>query len=227
MGKCLNIMGFMRRILLALAALSALMAGPAWAEAQNYTVALGGRPLGTLQFNGQSRNAAFLLSLNNAPFGIKNGTFNAVTQSAGGDVSYLGSNRGSETRDIAIARTAGRVTAVTITPSSEMTAMSDAKAVPAGVLFPPEVFAALAKSGGCPSPLALYDGRRVVQIATQATSQEGASVLCEMSYRVVMGPGYVSPFYLKSFGMELVYTAGELAKASLSGGGFKVHLTRQ
>ncbi len=114
-----------------------------------------------------------------------------------------------------------------ITPTSEMTQLSEAKAVPAGVLFPPELFAALANAKSCPSPLALYDGRRVVQIATQAVSQDGASVLCDMSYRVVMGPGYVSPFYLKSFGMDLVYTAGKLAKASLSGGGFKVHLTRQ
>lgn len=217
----------MRRTLFALAAFSALITGAAWAEPQNYAVALGGRQLGTLQFNGQSRNAAFLLSLNNAPFGIKNGTFNAATQSAGNEVNYLGSNRGSETRDIVIARTAGQVTSVEITPSSEMTQLSEAKAVPAGVLFPPELFAALANAESCPSPLSLYDGRRVVQIATQAVSQNGASVLCDMSYRVVMGPGYVSPFYLKSFGMDLVYTAGRLAKASLSGGGFRVHLTRQ
>ncbi|MEQ5826017.1 hypothetical protein J3456_01460 [Sulfitobacter sp. NFXS29] len=194
----------MRRFLSALAVLFALTGGPAWADPQTYAVALGGRQLGTLQFNGQSRNAAFLLSLNNAPFGIKNGSFNAVTQSNGNTASYLGANRGSETRDIAIDRTAGRVTSVAITPSSEMTEISDAKAVPPGVLFPPELFAALATGNSCPSPLALYDGRRVV-----------------------MGPGYVSPFYLKSFGMALVYTAGTLTKASLSGGGFKVHLIRQ
>ena len=136
----------MRRTLFALAAFSALITGAAWAEPQNYAVALGGRQLGTLQFNGQSRNAAFLLSLNNAPFGIKNGTFNAATQSAGSEVNYLGSNRGSETRDIVIARTAGQVTSVEITPSSEMTQLSEAKAVPAGVLFPPELFAALANA---------------------------------------------------------------------------------
>ncbi|HCQ59121.1 MAG: hypothetical protein ABJG14_17715 [Sulfitobacter sp.] len=217
----------MRRILSALAVLFAVTGGPAWADPQTYAVALGGRQLGTLQFNGQSRNAAFLLSLNNAPFGIKNGSFNAVTQSNGNTASYLGANRGSETRDIAIDRTAGRVTSVEITPSSEMTELSDAKAVPPGVLFPPELFAALATGNSCPSPLALYDGRRVVQVATQEVREEGPAVHCDMSYRVVMGPGYVSPFYLKSFGMALVYTAGTLTKASLSGGGFKVHLIRQ
>ncbi|WP_304951381.1 hypothetical protein [Sulfitobacter sp.] len=217
----------MRRILSALALLLAFTAGPVWAEPQTYAVALGGRQLGTLQFNGQSRNAALLLSLDNAPFGIKNGSFKAATQSRGTAVSYLGSNRGSETRDIAIDRAAGQVTSVAITPASEMTKMSEAGAVPAGVLFPPELFAALATGKSCPAPLSLYDGRRVVQIATQSSREEGASVFCDISYRVVMGPGYVSPFYLKSFGMALVYRAGTLAKASLSGGGFKVHLIRQ
>ncbi|MFG6516128.1 hypothetical protein ACGYLX_01590 [Sulfitobacter sp. 1A13496] len=217
----------MRRILSALALLMAVNAGRALADPQTYAVALGGRQLGTLQFNGQSRNAAFLLSLDNAPFGIKDGSFNAVSKAKGNAVSYLGSNRGSETRDIAIERAGRQVTSVKITPSSEMTKMSDAKAVPPGVLFPPELFAALATGKSCPAPLSLYDGRRVVQIATQSSREQGASVVCDMSYRVVMGPGYVSPFYLKSFGMGLVYTAGTLAKASLSGGGFKVHLIRQ
>ena len=73
----------------------------------------------------------------------------------------------------------------------------------------------------------LTSSESVVQIATQSSREEGASVFCDISYRVVMGPGYVSPFYLKSFGMALVYRAGTLAKASLSGGGFKVHLIRQ
>jgi len=217
----------MIRLLLPVAALFAMLAGPTFAENQTYTVSLGARQLGTLQFNGQSRNAAFLLSLNNAPFGIKNGTFNAVTRLKGDEVDYLGTNRGSETRDIAIVRKANQATSVTVTPSSEMTDMSVAAKVPAGVVFPPELFASLANAETCPSPRAMYDGRRVVQIATQAVKQDGASVLCDMSYRVVMGPGYVSPFYLKSFGMELVYTARALAKASISGGGFKVHLTRQ
>ncbi|MFG6575899.1 hypothetical protein ACGYK6_08390 [Sulfitobacter sp. 1A15333] len=166
----------MRRILSALALLLAFTAGPVWAEPQTYAVALGGRQLGTLQFNGQSRNAAFLLSLDNAPFGIKNGSFKAATQSRGTAVSYLGSNRGSETRDIAIDRAAGQVTSVAITPASEMTKMSEAGAVPAGVLFPPELFAALATGKSCPAPLSLYDGRRVVQIATQSSREEGASV---------------------------------------------------
>lgn len=217
----------MQRILSALAVLIAVNAGPAWAEPQTYAVTLGGRRLGTLQFNGQSRNAAFLLSLNNAPFGIKNGSFNAVTQSDGNTVSYRGANRGSETRDMVMDRTAGQVTSVEITPPSEMTNMSDAKAVPSGVLFPPELFAALATGGGCPAPLSLYDGRRVVKLATQAVREEGTTVFCDMSYRVVMGPGYVSPFYFKSFGMALVYSAGTLTNASMSGGGFKVHLIRQ
>ncbi|MEX3316881.1 hypothetical protein [Sulfitobacter sp. PS-8MA] len=209
------------------AAFLALLAGPTWAGEQSYSVSLAGRQLGTLTFNGHSRNAAFLLALDNAPFGIKNGTFSAVTQAQGDQVSYLGTNRGSETRDIDITRSAGQVTSVAVAPPSERTEISEAAKVPAGVIFPPELFAALATAETCPAPLAAYDGRRVVQIAPEAVQREGDRERCDMSYRVVMGPGYVAPFYLKSFGMELVYTARTLARASISGGGFTVHLNRQ
>ena len=217
---------FMIRPLL-LAAISALLATPAMAENQTYTVSLGQRQLGTLQFDGRNSNETLLLSLNNAPLGIKNGTFEAVTRANGGAVDYLGKNRGSETRDIAIIRKANSVTSVTVTPQSEMTEMTDAAKVPAGVVFPPEIFAALANATSCPSPLAMYDGRRVVQLTTTEAKQDGASVTCEMSYRVVMGPGYVSPFHFKSFGMQLTYTARKLASLTMSGGGLKVNLIRQ
>jgi hypothetical protein len=217
----------MTRSLLLVAALSGLMAGPAMAEKQIYTVSLGQRPLGTLQFEGQGRNETLLMSLDNTPFGLENGTFEAMTQAKGDEVDYFGTSRGSETRDIAIVRKANVVTGVTVTPRSEMTEMTDPGKVPIGVISPTEFFAALANGETCPSPMALYDGRRVVQMATTAMKQDGDSVICDMSYRVAMGPGYVSPFHFKSFGVELAYTARKLARFSMSGGGFKVNLIRQ
>lgn len=217
----------MIRLLIFLAANYGLLTGPATADTQIYTMSLGQRLLGTLQFAGQNSNETVFVTLNNVPLGIKNGTFEAVTRTSGDKVDYLGMNRGSETRDIAIIRKAGTVTSVKVTPRSEMTKMSDAGRVPAGVRFLAEVFAAFANGRSCPAPMAMYDGRRVVQIATAAMDQSGDTVICDMSYRVAMGPGYVSPFYFKSFGMQLAYTTRSLARVTLSAGGFKVNLIRQ
>ncbi|SDG95253.1 hypothetical protein [Sulfitobacter delicatus] len=212
---------------LSLAALFGLLTAPAMAAEQTYTVSLGSRQLGTLQFEGERNDASLLLSLNNAPFGLKNGTFKAVARSTGGKVDYLGQNRGSETRDIAIGRKADKVTSVSVAPPSEMTEMTEAGKVPSGVVFPPEFFAAVANSTTCPSPIAMYDGRRVVRMAATAMEQDGETVFCDMSYRVTMGPGYVSPFHFRKFGVELAYSAGKLVKFTLKAGGFKVHLNRQ
>ncbi|PWE49303.1 hypothetical protein DEM26_12640 [Thioclava sp. NG1] len=218
---------FMTRILLLAAALSGLLAGPAAAEKQIYNVTLGRRPLGSLQFEGQGSNATLRLSLDNTPFGLDDGTFEAVTQAKGNEVDYLGTSRGSETRDIAIVRKADTVTAVTITPHSEMTEMTDARKVPPGVISPTEFFAKLANSKTCPSPMAMYDGRRVIQMATTAKKQNDDTVICDMSYKVAMGPGYVFPFYFKSFDVQLAYTARKLATFAMSAGGFTVRLIRQ
>ncbi|MAQ36944.1 MAG: hypothetical protein CMO21_06890 [Thioclava sp.] len=218
---------FMTRILLLVATFSGLLAGPAAAEKQIYKVTLGHRSLGMLQFEGQGSNAKLLLSLDNTPFGLDDGTFEAVTQAKGHEVDYLGTSRGSETRDIAIVRDADTVTAVKITPRSEMTEMTDAGKVPAGVISPTEFFAKLANGETCPSPMAMYDGRRVVQMATTAKKQNDDTVICDISYRVVLGPGYVWPFYFKSFDVHAAYDARKLATFSMSGGGFTVRLTRQ
>ncbi len=217
----------MTRSVLLVAALSSLLAGPTMAEKQTYMMMLGNRQLGTLVFDGNGSNSALLSTMDNTPLGVANGTFEAVTRAKDDEVDYFGKSRGSKTRDIAVIRKANTVTAVTVTPQKEMTEMTDAGKVPAGVISPTEVFAALANGGTCPSPMAMYDGRRVVQMATTAMKQDGDTVTCDMSYRVVMGPGHLSPFHFKSFGMQIAYTAHKLARVTMSAGGFNVNLIRQ
>lgn len=215
------------RCLLQAALLLGLLPAAGIAEVQSYAVLWGKRQLGTLRLDDAPRDTSMLLTLDNAPLGIKNGTFEAVARARGGRVDYLGQNRGSETRDIAMVREAGAVTTVSVTPQSEMTEMSEGGKAPRGVVFPPEVFAALAKGRGCPEPMALFDGRRVVQLRPVSQVEEGTQTLCEMSYKVVMGPGYVSPFHFRSFGMELAYQAQRLTRMTVSGGGFAVTLLRR
>ena len=210
-----------------IAALSLLLAGPAMAEPQTYAMMLGGRQLGTLNFDGSGSNVRLLSRLDNTPLGVADGTFEAVSRASGGTVSYTGQNRGSKTRDIAITRQGGTVEAVTIAPADDRTDVSDPATVPAGTLTPAEVFGVLANGSTCPNPVAMYDGRRVVQLATTAMETAGDTVTCALSYRVVAGKGHLSPFNFKSLAMTAIYRAQSLAEVTVSAGGFDVNLVRQ
>lgn len=206
------------------AALTGFLAGPVMADVQTYSILLGHRVLGSLVFEGQGSDETLLLTLDHTPFGLEDGTFKATTQTLDETTYYLGESRGSETRDIAITRKANVVKSVTITPQSEMTELSEPGRVPAGVLTPTEFLAALQDAGTCPSSLAVYDGRRVAQITAISSKLDGDLLTCDLSYRVVMGPGYMSPFHFKSFGMQLAYKGRNLDSLVMNGGGFEVSL---
>lgn len=216
----------MNNLLLTLAATLAL-AGPAWAQSQTYAMTLGNRQLGTLTFDGQGQNVHLLSRLDNTPLGVADGVFEAVTKSTADGVAYLGRSTGNKSRDIAVTRTGSNVSEVTVTPSSEATDLSVVPAVPAGTLTPTEVFGRLANASSCPEPMTMYDGRRVVRMATTAMAQTGDSVTCDIAYNVVMGKGHLSPFGFKSLAMQAVYQANTLARITVSAGGFNVNLIRQ
>ena len=204
-----------------------LLAGSAVAEQQNFAMMLGNRQLGTLAFNGSGSDVHLVSRLDNTPLGVADGTFEAVTRSKGETVEYLGSNRGSKTRDIVLTREGTKVTAVTVTPTDEMTNLSDVASVPDGTLTTAEVFGVLANGTTCPNPLTMYDGRRVVQMATTAMNKSAETVTCNMSYRVTAGKGHLSPFNFKSLSMTAVYRSGALAQITVSAGGFDLNLVRQ
>lgn len=210
-----------------IAALLTLTAGSALAQTQTFAMTLGQRQLGTLTFDGGGSDSRLLSTLDNTPLGVADGTFEAVSQGSGASVSYQSANRGSKTRDIAMTRQDGTVTAVTVAPADDMTDLSQAAAVPAGTLTPAETFGVLANGKTCPNPLAMYDGRRVVQLATTEMTETGDTVTCTLSYRVVLGKGHLSPFNFKSLAMQAVYTAQSLSQITVSAGGFDVNLTRQ
>ena len=210
-----------------IAALATLLAGPALAAQQNFAMMLGNRQLGTLAFDGSGKDVHLLSRLDNTPLGVADGTFEAVTRAKGDTIEYLGVNRGSKTRDIAVTREGTQVTAVTVTPADEMTVLSDISKVPAGTLTTAEAFGVLANGKTCPNPLTMYDGRRVVQMATTAMDTTGETVTCDMSYRVIAGKGHLSPFNFKSLSMTAIYQAGALAQITVSAGGFDLNLVRR
>ena len=210
-----------------IAALATLLAGPAFAAQQNFAMMLGNRQLGTLEFDGSGKDVHLLSRLDNTPLGVADGTFEAVTRAKGDTIEYLGVNRGSKTRDIAVTRQGATVTAVKVTPTDEMTVLSDVSKVPAGTLTTTEAFGVLVNGKTCPNPLTMYDGRRVVQMATTAMDTTGETVTCDMSYRVIAGKGHLSPFNFKSLSMTAIYQAGALAQITVSAGGFDMNLVRQ
>ncbi|KQI70124.1 hypothetical protein AN189_01640 [Loktanella sp. 3ANDIMAR09] len=196
--------------------------------AETYAMMLGNRQIGTLETNGASLQS----TLNNTPLGVADGTFQAsVTrvQLPDGSIAeqYLGVNRGGKTRDISVIRQNGRVADVTVVPANDATDLSAPDTVPADVLFPSELFARLERAGGCPAPLQMYDGRRLVAISTASTATENGQTVCDMDYRVAAGKGHLSPFNFKSLNMQLAYADGALARVTVSAGGFDVSMLRQ
>lgn len=205
----------------------ALQMAPALAEPQTFAMRLAGRQIGTLVFDGTGSNATVRSVMDNTPLGVADGTFDAATRQQGGQVTYQGRNRGKKSRDIAVTWQSGQVAGVTITPDKEVTDLSDPAKVPGGTLSPTEVFGALANATTCPAAMAMYDGRRVIDMGTSRRSRQGDSETCEMFYRVTLGPGHLSPFRFKSFGMQAVYVRQRLAQLTLSAGGFDFNLVRQ
>ena len=188
---------------------------------------LGSRQIGLLEFEEDRRSSRLLAHLGNTPLGLADGTFSAVTTVNEGVVSYHSESRGSKVRDISVTRHAGTVTDVSVVPRQEMTSLSDISKVPIGVMSPTEVLQTLEAAEACPMPIIMYDGRRVVQMATAAMIQEGNSVTCELSYRVVLGPGHLAPFYFNALKVRVTYSESELTRLTVTAGIFRLHLLRQ
>ena len=174
------------------------------------------------------RGGALTADLDNTPLGVADGAFRAEThdvKTADGQpaVQYLSQ---SAKRNISVVFGSGRVLETTVSPQSEATPLSLSSAVPAGVLPLTEGFRQIAEATTCPAGFTMYDGRRVVQIATAAKTSDGASDICTMDYRVTAGPGHLSPFRFKSLGMTLTYTGGRLAEMNFTAGGFELRFTR-
>ena len=209
-----------RPVLVSLALCAALPA-----QAETYAIQLGARQIGTLQTTGSALSS----TLDNTPLGVANGTFeagvSAVRLPDGSSAQqFVGRNRGGKVRDVSVIRQDGRVVDVTVSPANDATDLSVPAAVPAGVLFPPEAMARLEAAGGCPAPITMYDGRRVVSISTLSSAPANGETVCEMSYRVNAGKGHLSPFNFKSLAMQLAYRDGALARITVSAGGFDVSM---
>ena len=193
---------------------------PLGALAETFDVLLGDRVIGSLE----STPSRLETVLDNTPLGLADGRFAATLTREGDGVLY---DSQSDKRDIAFRAVAGRVREVTITPEGERTDLSRPEAVDRVVADPVTTMSRLAGAEGCPAPFRMYDGRRVVEAVVTAETASLATLVCEMDYRVVAGPGHLSPFRLGRIGLRLTYDlAGgqRLTRLRASAGGFDLEL---
>lgn len=225
---------------LALLLCGACAATAARADGSTFQVVLAGSTLGTLTYETDAgdghRPAALRTNLDNTPLGVFDGTWDGTSQpvrTEAGDVvlQFLATTASSrKNRVISVLHKDGRALATEVNPPDDATEMSRAEQVPAGVLDPVEGFGRIAEGAGCPEPFRIYDGRRVVELTTTGSAQAEGRLTCEVDYRVIAGPGHLSPFRFDSFDLVLTYdTAGGralLAEAAVSAGPFTVRLAR-
>lgn len=144
---------------------------------------------------------------------------------------FTGESRSSRKQRTVIVEIANNhANSTVITPTDELTELSDIVRVPAGVTDPVRIFGALVGAGNCPDSMKMYDGRRVVTLTPDGHSNEGDTLTCNMYYRVNAGPGHLSPLGISSAKIILRYdTAGEqrsLQQMQISSGIFRVRLDR-
>ncbi len=199
------------------------------AHAQNFDVVLGNKTLGQMTFDPRG---SLRSTLDNTPLGVFNGTFQSTLQtSANGTETFTGVSQSSrKSRKVVVEFTQGRTTGINITPDKERTALSDITRVPAGVIDPVTAVGKLIHAKGCPAPLHIYEGRRVIALLPQAAQQNGTQLVCPVSYNVIAGPGHLSPLRISSAKMTLTYAVSgkrqTLRQIALTAGIFTVSLNR-
>lgn len=201
------------------------------ASADTFSVKLGGKTLGNMRFNAQGKTAKLTSTLSSTPMGVFNGTFSGTSTGSAANSRFTGESRSSRKQRTVIVEIAkNRATSTSITPSGELTKLSDVSRVPAGVIDPVRVIGTLVGAGGCPDSMKMYDGRRVVTLTPDGRSNAGETLTCNMSYRVSAGPGHLSPLGISSAKLTLRYDTGggqqSLQQMQIASGIFRVTLDR-
>lgn len=204
----------------------AFLAAPA--QADTFRVLLGGKALGQLSYAQQGNKSTLRSTLDNTPLGVFNGTFTGT--SAGG--TFTGDSKSSrKQRRVVVKISKGRAISTDVAPADELTKLSDPALVPAGVLDPVRAIGQLMTAKGCPAAMRLYDGRRVVALSPTGQQRTDNALVCSMSYKVIAGPGHLSPLRISNAKMQLGYgvqgTVQKLHQIKISSGIFKLSLDRQ
>jgi hypothetical protein len=201
-------------------------------SAETFDVSLGGKALGELSLTKNGRNRTLTSTLDSTPLGVFNGTFIGTSTGSLRSSTFVGESKSSrKQRIVTVEISKGKAVNTAITPVSEQTDQSDTAQVQSGVIDPVRAIGQLITAKGCPAAMLLYDGRRVIALKPSASEQSGAVLSCSMSYKVIAGPGHLSPLRISSAKMQLSYdVAGaqqSLRKIKMSSGIFGLSLNRR
>lgn len=206
-----------------------LLAAPA--NADTFSVVLGGKSLGQMNISQKGRTVTLRSTLNNTPLGVFNGTFVGTSTGNAGDTIFVGHSQSSRKgRVVSVEFAKRRAVRTEIRPESEMTNLSDISRVPPSVIDPVRAIGALITAEKCPDAMRMYDGRRVVIFSPDGNRTEGPTRVCDLTYRVIAGPGHLSPLGIKSAKLQLTYTINSdgqsLEQIKVSSGIFRLSFDR-
>lgn len=187
--------------------LAAALAGPAAAETQVFEMRLAGSAIGTLTYESTEAGSSWATLLDNTPLGVADGLYSTasapITLPSGEPARRFEGRSGD--RVVEVIHAGGRALATAVTPAEEITDLSYAERVPAGIIDPVEAFERLLSAEGCPGPLLVYDGRRLVALTPAESREDGATLVCEMDYRVAAGPRHLQPLGIAALAVTLTY----------------------
>lgn len=195
--------------------------------AETYDMSISGRAIGTLRYEVSGGVATMRSVMDNSPMGVFDGTVQATSDG----VTYQSVSRSSrKARDIGVRFADGRAVETVVTPISERTDLSDVAVVPAGVIDPVAAMGRFVGAAGCPAAFRFYDGRRAMLLQPVAQTMADGVLVCDMNYAVTDGPGHLSPLYIKSISVSLIYDvsgAQSLREMTFGAAGFNLTLVRR
>lgn len=208
-----------------------------FAVAETFEVSLGGKKLGSLTYSRDENGEKLLSTLNNTPLGVFNGSFAALsvavqTTSGAQAQKYQSISKSSrKTREITLLIEAGRAVETVVLPESERTHLSDVKSVPRGVIDPVGGIGRLVAARSCPKKFTIYDGRRAIRLIPTGAKKSDNVLTCIIQYKVVAGPGHLSPLYISTVKMQVRYDLSgkqqRLSQIELGSGLFNLTLNRK
>lgn len=209
----------------------ALLTGGFAAHAQSFDVKLGDSKLGALVLANTGRGTTLETVLTATPLNVFNGTFTALSTPASGGHRFESLSQSSrKTRTIKLRFAKDRAVETLVEPAAEITPLSDPGRVPVGVIDPVRAIAALLKAPACPGKLTFYDGRRAITLTPTQAETTGETETCAMAYRVVAGPGHLSPLKISKAKMTLTYVTTDgtrmLTRIGIGSGPFNLTLDR-
>ncbi len=176
------------------------------AKADIFNVYLNKTKLGVLALSDRGGTSTLQATLTDTPLSVFDGNYTAESTLKGNEHRFESISISSrKTRQIAVRFDGNRAGETLVTPASEMTPLSDPTRVPSGVSDPVRVMATLVAAPKCPQELTFYDGRRVIALTPTEATKDATSETCAMSYKVVAGPGHLSPLKIAKAKVTLTY----------------------